>query len=72
MGARQTRTGENTDFDTVAERALMEREGKGVLSADGERIAAEAGARRGPRIVDNGAKKREDGRAGAPAPAHVG
>ena len=40
----------------------MEREGKGVLSADGERIAAEARARRGPRIVDN--EPREDGRAG--------
>ena len=38
--------GENTDFDTVAERALMEHEGNGVLSADGERIAQEARARR--------------------------
>ena len=69
-GRPPDQNGENTDFDTVAERALMEREGKGVLSADGERIAAEARARRGPRIVDN--EPREDGRAGAPAPAHVG
>jgi hypothetical protein len=39
--------GPDTDYDAVAERALMERQGKGVLSADGERIAAEAMARRG-------------------------
>jgi hypothetical protein len=38
--------GPDTDYDAVAEHALMERQGKGVLSADGERIAAEARARR--------------------------
>jgi phage terminase Nu1 subunit (DNA packaging protein) len=39
--------GPDTDYDAVAEHALMERQGKGVLSADGERIAAEARARWG-------------------------
>jgi phage terminase Nu1 subunit (DNA packaging protein) len=38
--------GPNTDYDDRAEHALMERQGKGVLSADGERIADEARARR--------------------------
>jgi phage terminase Nu1 subunit (DNA packaging protein) len=38
--------GLGTDYDDVAERALLERQGKDVLSADGERIAAEARARR--------------------------
>jgi phage terminase Nu1 subunit (DNA packaging protein) len=38
--------GPNTDYDSPAEHALLERQGKGVLSADGERIAAEARARR--------------------------
>jgi phage terminase Nu1 subunit (DNA packaging protein) len=36
----------DTDFDAVAEDALIQRRGQGVLSADGERIAAEAVARR--------------------------
>jgi phage terminase Nu1 subunit (DNA packaging protein) len=38
--------GLNTDYDDPAEHALLERQGKRVLSADGERIAAEARARR--------------------------
>lgn len=38
--------GPNTDYDDVAEHSLMARQGKGVLSVDGERIAAEARARR--------------------------
>jgi phage terminase Nu1 subunit (DNA packaging protein) len=38
--------GPDTDFDPVAEDALLKCAGKGVLSADGERIAAEARARR--------------------------
>jgi phage terminase Nu1 subunit (DNA packaging protein) len=38
--------GPDTDYDDVAERALLERAGKGVLSVDGEKIAAEARARR--------------------------
>jgi phage terminase Nu1 subunit (DNA packaging protein) len=38
--------GPDTDFDHIAERALMQRQGQGVLSVDGERIAAEARARR--------------------------
>ena len=38
--------GADTDYDDVAEQALLERAGKGVLSPDGERIAAEARARR--------------------------
>jgi hypothetical protein len=38
--------GAGTDYDDPAEHALMERQGQCVLSADGERIAAEARARR--------------------------
>jgi phage terminase Nu1 subunit (DNA packaging protein) len=38
--------GPNTDYDDVAEHSLMRRQGKGLLTADGERIAAEARARR--------------------------
>jgi phage terminase Nu1 subunit (DNA packaging protein) len=45
-GRPPNENGPDTDFDEVAERALLERQGKGVLSADGERIAAEARARR--------------------------
>jgi hypothetical protein len=37
--------GPDTDYDAVAEHALLERMGRGVLSTDGERIAAEARAR---------------------------
>jgi phage terminase Nu1 subunit (DNA packaging protein) len=47
FGRPPDENGPNTDFDDIAERALLERQGKGVLSADGERIAAEARARRG-------------------------
>jgi phage terminase Nu1 subunit (DNA packaging protein) len=38
--------GSDTDYDQVAEHSLMQHAGKGILSADGERIAAEARARR--------------------------
>ena len=45
FGRPPDENGPDTDYDAVAEHALMERQGKGVLSADGERIAAEARAR---------------------------
>jgi phage terminase Nu1 subunit (DNA packaging protein) len=41
--------GPDTDFDDVAEHSLLSREGKGVLSAAGERVTAEAKARRAAR-----------------------
>jgi hypothetical protein len=48
--------GPNTDYDDPVEHALMERQGRGVLSADGERIAAEATARRRSRLSWPGRK----------------
>jgi phage terminase Nu1 subunit (DNA packaging protein) len=45
-GRPPSEDGPDTAFDTVAEAALLERAGKGMLSADGERMAAEAKARR--------------------------
>jgi phage terminase Nu1 subunit (DNA packaging protein) len=46
-GRPPNENGPDTDFDDVAEHSLMASQGKGVLSADGERIAAEARARHG-------------------------
>jgi hypothetical protein len=45
-GRPPNENGPDTDYDDVAEHSLMASQGKGVLSADGERIAAEARARR--------------------------
>ena len=45
-GRPPNENGPDTDFDAVAEHALIQRRGQGVLSADGERVAAEAMARR--------------------------
>jgi phage terminase Nu1 subunit (DNA packaging protein) len=45
-GRPPNENGPDTDYDDVAEQSLMASQGKGVLSADGERIAAEARARR--------------------------
>jgi phage terminase Nu1 subunit (DNA packaging protein) len=45
-GRAPAENGADTDYDDVAEHSLMQRQGMGILSPDGERIAAEARARR--------------------------